>query len=143
MTTEQLSQLLFKKSYPYTQRFGQNPQMYKKFGLKGHNGIDYGVPMKTPVYAVANGYVLWAKKNGAYGNEVRLTHSGGGQTNYGHLKNFKVKNGQKVIKSQLLGYSNNTGNSTGPHLHFGYRKHGWNENNGYGGWVDPLKTLRV
>lgn len=121
-----------------TQVFGANRWAYLKYGLLGHDGTDFAVPTGTGINAVLDGYVLWAKWNGAYGNEVRLAHSGGSQTCYAHLKSFSVKAGQTVKGGQRIGISDNTGNSSGPHLHFGFRPPHFNQNNGYKGWVNPL-----
>ncbi|MCC6499922.1 MAG: peptidoglycan DD-metalloendopeptidase family protein [Anaerolineales bacterium] len=125
---------------PITQLFGENPDFYKKWGFPGHNGIDYGIPNGTPVNAAAAGTVaLVGFENGGYGNYVKLSHTDGGKTYYtyyAHLANATVAAGQKVKAGAMIGHSNNTGASTGPHLHFGLKIDG--ENPLYKGYVDPM-----
>jgi Peptidase family M23 len=125
---------------PITQLFGENPDVYKKWGFPGHNGIDYGIPNGTPITAAAGGTVnLVGFENGGYGNYIKLSHVDGSKTYftyYAHLASAAVTAGQKVKAGTLIGYSNNTGASTGPHLHFGLKIDG--ENPPYKGYVDPL-----
>ncbi len=134
-----------------TQRFGENPKIYAQFGMKGHNGIDYRTRfIDSPlghryVTAAATGKVIEARDEGSkgYGKYIRLEHPDGSQTVYGHLWKFYVSIGQQIAVGQRIALSDNTGFSTGPHLHFGYRPQGWqkNLNNGYSGYVDPLPFL--
>lgn len=125
---------------PITQQFGENPQLYKKWGFPGHNGVDYGIPNGTPISAAAAGTVAVVSfENGGYGNFVRLSHKDGSKvyyTYYAHLASAAVSAGQKVRAGDVIGYSNNTGASTGPHLHFGLKIDG--ENPTYKGYVDPM-----
>lgn len=124
--------------YPITQHFGENPQAYARFGLAGHNGVDYGCPTGTPVLAAFDGVVERAQGDPTgYGLHVKLKHAGGLWTIYGHFSMLYVTTGQVVRAGEVLGLSGNTGNSTGPHLHFEIRVAG-QERNGYGGAVDPL-----
>lgn len=100
---------------------------------KLHRGTDLRAAVGTPVYAAEDGTVDWVQTrdgrsisgNQSYGNLVRIRHAdyNGGklQTLYAHLKESKVKYGQTVKEGELIGYSGNTGNSTGPHLHFEVR----------------------
>lgn len=132
--------LIVPVSGPITQLFGENPQTYKKWGFPGHNGIDYGIPNGTPVGAAAAGTVaLVSFENGGYGNYVKLSHKDGAKvlnTYYAHLASAAVSAGQKVKAGDVIGYSNNTGASTGPHLHFGLKIDG--QNPAYKGYVDPM-----
>lgn len=125
---------------PVTQLFGENPDFYKKWGFPGHNGIDYGIPNGTPVLAAASGTVAMVGfENGGYGNFVKLSHADGSKTYhtyYAHLSSAAVTAGQKVKVGTVIGSSNNTGASTGPHLHFGLRIDG--ENPPFKGYVDPM-----
>ncbi|NWG06118.1 MAG: peptidoglycan DD-metalloendopeptidase family protein [Chloroflexi bacterium] len=125
---------------PITQLFGENPQIYKKWGFPGHNGVDYGIANGTPVGAAAAGFVAAVSfENGGYGNYVKLSHKDGAKTfytYYAHLASAAVSPGQKVKAGDTVGFSNNTGASTGPHLHFGLRIDG--ENPSYKGYVDPM-----
>ena len=96
--------------------------MYYSSG-RYHGALDYGVPVGTEVYAAAEGVVLAANwSNGGLGNYVCIQHSGGLRTYYGHGNGtFYVKPGDVVKKGQLIMLSGNTGNSSGPHLHFEVR----------------------
>ena len=101
-----------------------------------HRAIDLRAAVGTPVYAAEDGTVDWVQTwdgrstsgNQSYGNLVRIRHADyhGGklQTLYAHLQRVTVKNGQAVREGELIGYSGNTGNSTGPHLHFEVRLSG-------------------
>ncbi len=129
---------------PITQLFGENPDVYRKWGFPGHNGIDYGVPNGTPVKAAAAGVVAAvAFENGGFGNYVKLSHKDGSveyYTYYAHLATTMVVAGQKVKAGTMLGTSNNTGASTGPHLHFGLKIPG--KNPAYKDYVDPMPYLK-
>ena len=117
-----------------------------------HRAIDLRAAVGTPVYAADGGTVDWAQAwdghstdgNQSYGNLVRIRHSdyNGGklQTLYAHLKERKVEYGQTVKEGELIGYSGNTGNSKGPHLHFEVRLNGtrYNPLN----WVDSDFTVK-
>ena len=100
---------------------------------KLHRAIDLRAAVGTPVYAAEDGTVDWVQAwdghstsgDQSYGNLVRIRHAdyNGGklQTLYAHLQRVTVKNGQAVREGEVIGYSGNTGNSTGPHLHFEVR----------------------
>lgn len=93
-------------------------------GLHGYNGVDYGLPVGSSLFASAAGTVIVSKNsgwNGGYGNYVVIEHPNKTQTVYGHMSSVSVSVGQKVTQGQLIGYSGNTGRSTGPHLHFEVR----------------------
>ncbi len=93
-------------------------------GLHGYNAVDIGVPVGTPVIAAAAGEVILAKPlawNGGYGSYVAIRHSNGTQTLYAHLSQVSVEAGQTVEQGELVGYSGNSGKSSGPHLHFEVR----------------------
>jgi LysM repeat protein len=97
---------------------------HKTQGLHGYNGVDYGMPVGTSLYAAAGGTVIISKNsgwNGGYGDYVVIQHPNNTQTVYGHMDSTVVLVGQAVTKGQLIGYSGNTGKSTGPHLHFEIR----------------------
>lgn len=119
---------------PVSQKFGENPDWYKRFGLAGHNGLDLAVPVGTPVLAAAAGTVI---KTGfeadGYGNYVKTAHDGNYASIYAHLSEIWVKNGQVVEAGQQIGLSGSTGFSTGPHLHFEIRR----DNQA----IDPLPFL--
>lgn len=131
--------LPFNGSYPTTQGFGEHPAAYAKFGLNGHNGIDYGLPTGTVVVAAISGTVVVGTDPSGFGNYVKVV-TPSLETIYAHLQRATAANGQRVTEGQQIGISNNTGNSTGPHLHFGVRPLP-SQNNGYGGYVDPNNYL--
>lgn len=96
----------------------------KTQGLHGYNAVDYASPIGNRLYAAAAGEVIIAKTtgwNGGYAKYIVISHSNGSQTVYGHLNDVYVVPGQKVAQGQLIGETGNTGNSTGPHLHFEIR----------------------
>lgn len=96
----------------------------KTQGIHGHNAVDIGTPVGTPILAAADGTVAVARDsgyNGGYGDMIIINHPNGTQTVYGHLSKVSVKTGQRVVKGEQIGSSGNTGRSTGPHLHFEIR----------------------
>lgn len=102
-----------------TQRFGENPEWYPL--TKGHNGVDWGIPEGTLIYAAASGLVTVAGPDTTgYGTHIRI-QSKDCLCIYGHLSQLAVKRDDQVTAGQVIGYSGNTGNSTGPHLHFEVR----------------------
>ncbi|MEU6864816.1 M23 family metallopeptidase [Streptomyces sp. NPDC046876] len=108
-----------------------------------HSGQDFACPVGTPVKAVHDGVVVKAGPNGAgdgpaYGNAIVIKHADNTYSQYAHLSKIKVSIGQKVDKGALIGLSGNTGNSTGPHLHFEIRT-----TPNYGSAVNPVTFLRA
>jgi murein DD-endopeptidase MepM/ murein hydrolase activator NlpD len=97
----------------------------KTQGLHGHNAIDFGAPVGTTVVAALDGVVTLTRGgdtwNGGYGNYIVLKHEDGVQTLYAHLSQILVDADQTVTQGQVIGKSGNTGDSTGPHLHFEVR----------------------
>ncbi|OHA85750.1 MAG: hypothetical protein A2408_01625 [Candidatus Yonathbacteria bacterium RIFOXYC1_FULL_52_10] len=108
-----------------TQYFG-NTEFAKSgaYNGSGHNGIDLGVAVGTKVMASAAGVVTGAGDTdkvcpgASYGKWVLVKHENGLSTLYAHLSLIKVSEGESVPAGGLVGYSGNTGYSTGPHLHF-------------------------
>lgn len=87
-----------------------------------HTGVDFVASIGTPVYATADGVVNSAGySTGGYGNLVKIEHALGFMTYYAHLNKVVVQKGTFVRRGQLIAYSGNTGNSTGPHLHYEIR----------------------
>lgn len=88
-----------------------------------HTGIDLRAKLDTPVYATADGIVEVSRKNSqiGYGKLLILNHVLGFKTLYAHLNKINIKAGQFVKKGQLVGYTGNTGYSSGPHLHYEVR----------------------
>ncbi|MET3900963.1 murein DD-endopeptidase MepM/ murein hydrolase activator NlpD [Devosia sp. UYZn731] len=114
-----------------TSTFG--PRMHPIFHeVRVHTGVDWAAPAGTAVMAAYDGVVISAGNAGGYGNLLRLSHAGGRETRYAHLKAFAdgIAPGVQVTAGQLVGFVGTTGNSTGPHLHFELRL--------AGAPVDPL-----
>lgn len=104
-----------------TQRFGENPQTYARWGYPGHNGVDWGAVTGTEVRAAHDGVVSKvAYEVGGYGRYMVVMHSGGWMTYYAHLDRVANTNGN-VKQGDVIAYSDNTGWSSGPHLHFSLR----------------------
>lgn len=127
--------------YPISQLFGENPDMYKKFGLKGHDGLDIACPTGTPVIAPHDGTVIEASFDAfGYGNYVKIQNDKEGST-LAHLQSITVKVGFQVKEGDVIGISNNTGNSTGSHLHWGYFRIPRDRLNGYDGYTDQKPMM--
>ena len=109
----------FTRTYPITQSFGE-----RFTDQSGHKGIDYALPLGTPVLAAADGYVSQTETSlEGYGNHIVMAHGEEIETLYAHLSVLKVTTGQAVQQGEEIGLSGNSGNSTGPHLHFELRLH--------------------
>lgn len=85
---------------------------------RGHHGVDIALRTGEPIYAAFGGTVRIASRMGGYGNCVVIRHSNGLETLYGHLSKIHVHANQQVEAGEVIGLGGNTGNSTGPHLHF-------------------------
>ena len=114
-----------------TQPFAANPDYYGQFCnpycLPGHEGIDIRAPEGTPIYAVADGEVYMVQTDPStsnYGVQVRLQHIDGYKSIYAHLSAVNVKDAQPVSAGAIIGWSGNTGNSFGAHLHLTLKRHG-------------------
>ena len=83
-----------------------------------HHGLDLISAPNTPIRAPAPGIVVFAGRNGGYGNMVEIDHGRSLRTRYAHLRTIKVKAGEKVDFQQKLGTLGNSGRSTGAHLHY-------------------------
>ncbi|MBI3959295.1 MAG: peptidoglycan DD-metalloendopeptidase family protein [Chloroflexi bacterium] len=92
----------------------------------GHRAIDVGAWTGTAITAADSGYVIATSAgwNNGYGTMVMIDHGGGYVTLYGHMNSIFVRQGESVAKGQQIGTVGNTGNSTGPHLHFEVRYQG-------------------
>lgn len=126
------------RGYSLTAGFNQAGGMWKS----AHSGQDFAVPSGTSVVAVHAGTVVKAGAGGAgdgaaYGNAVVIRHAGGTYSQYAHLSRIDVRVGQAVATGQRIGLSGNTGNSSGPHLHFEVRT-----TPHYGSAVNPVAYLR-
>ena len=144
------------KNHRINQNFGENANtFYASLGMKGHNGIDIFAPMGTIVRAAHDGTVEYAGGEQKEGIGVTMVtdkeyeYSGGTalfKSVYWHLLSVAVKYKQKVRVGDVIGYADNTGKSTGSHLHFGLKActrqgdfvlENLNHENGYFGAIDP------
>jgi hypothetical protein len=90
--------------------------------FRSHSGIDLAMPEGTTLRSVANGVVDKVfDGSGAIGKGLSVKMPDGTRTIYGHMNEVKAHVGEKVHAGEVLGLSGNTGNSTGPHLHFGMK----------------------
>lgn len=130
-----------------TQPFGGNFDIYKRFGLKGHQGTDYRTRfMDSPlgkryVSACADGVVKevrWDVRG--YGVHIRIEHENG-LSIYGHLTKPYVQKGDIVKAQQIIGLTGNTGFSSGAHLHFEFRPYPLKSKNGFAGAVDTKDLM--
>lgn len=89
-----------------------------------HYGVDYGASEGTPIFVMEDGIVIESRlstaANGGYGEYVKVKHSNGDVSTYAHMISGSrvVKKGEKVVEGQMLGKVGETGNTTGPHLHW-------------------------
>jgi murein DD-endopeptidase MepM/ murein hydrolase activator NlpD len=99
-----------------------------------HHGVDYAAPKGTPVYAIADGTVIFKGWGGGGGNTLKIKHPRNLTSGYLHLSGFAkgIATGVRVSQGQLIGYVGSTGTSTGPHLDFRLWKGGTP--------IDPLKA---
>lgn len=142
--------------YRITQWFGERPEVYKQFGLKGHNGIDF-----APKVSGTKGVIVYAPHDGlcylrsdgpkkGYGIYVEIEDIDDSRRSVlAHLEKYLVRNLQDVRMGDPIGIMGNTGFSSGLHLHWGYKplKKGTSTpaeyNNGYKGAVDIVKFVTI
>jgi len=142
-----------------TQFFGENPRLYARFEINGHNGIDIVRPHGELMYAIEDGEVVECKDTPyGYGRHIRIvgdqmTEKGYREWTYGHCSKILVKQGDKVLAGQAVACMGNTGfvvsGSTpfwqnnpyaGTHLHLGLR---YFKKPKKGGWSYPGSTLKL
>jgi murein DD-endopeptidase MepM/ murein hydrolase activator NlpD len=116
-----------------TSRFGNRRHPVLQY-TRAHQGVDYGAPEGTPVWAVGDGLVAQAGPNGGCGKSVTLRHRNGYESVYCHLSRVAVAAGARVSQKQVIGAVGRTGLATGPHLHYAVRRGG--------AFVNPL-SLKV
>jgi len=122
-----------KAPVPYvnlTSRFGSRRHPLLGY-VRAHQGVDYGAPEGTPVWAVGDGVVTLAGWNGGCGLMVQVRHRNGFDSVYCHLSRVNVATGARVAQRQVVGRVGSTGLSTGPHLHYAIRQGG--------SYVNPLR----
>lgn len=91
---------------------------------KFHSGLDLSAPRGTPIYAAAGGTIVHCGYQSGYGKIVEIRHTGTMRTRYAHLQHIKVKPGQAIDASTVIGTVGATGRATGPHLHYEIIKNG-------------------
>ena len=138
-----------------TQYFGMNPQIYSQFGMKGHNGLDYRAKIGTPIFSSIDGRIK-VKDSGkeGYGLHVKIRNPHKAcEVVIGHCSKVLVTDGQRVSMGDKIALSGNSGFSSGPHIHEGFRllKVGdykeifkWevlNYDNGFKGYIDHLEFI--
>jgi murein DD-endopeptidase MepM/ murein hydrolase activator NlpD len=134
--------------YNLSQKFGENPSIYKKWGYKGHFGIDILAPHGTPVLACDAGKVTRAGYTAGNGNFIEIEHDWG-KSLYLHFKNEPInKLGAKIKKGEEIGKVGNTGYVipaptpknplAGTHLHFSIKRND-TPNPDYKDYIDPIK----
>lgn len=107
--------------------------------VRPHRGVDLGMPPGTPLYAAADGIAHTGVQDHGAGHFIALDHGGAVGTKYMHLSRVAVHEGAAVQRGDLIGYSGNTGRSTGPHLHFEV----WRDGQAVDPQRDPLTHLGV
>lgn len=120
------------KPYTLTAGFGNSGDRWSA----KHSGQDFGVPTGTPVKSVHKGTVVEAGDGGSYGNNIVIKHPNGKFSQYAHLSKFEVGVGDHVKTGGEIAKSGNTGNTSGPHLHFEIRTTAE-----YGSGFDPMPFL--
>jgi murein DD-endopeptidase MepM/ murein hydrolase activator NlpD len=93
-----------------------------------HYGQDITVNNGIPIYAPADGTIKVARYMGGFGKSIKIDHGFGYTTFYAHLSKFNTKRNQKIKRGDIIGYSGNTGRSTGPHLHYEVHYYGKPQN---------------
>ena len=109
---------------PVVSPFGWRVNPLGGNGAEFHDGIDIAVPPGTPVCAPAAGVVTYAGWYAGYGEYVQIDHGYGIETFYGHNSKILLHLGEHVVRGQEISLSGDTGNSTGPHVHFGLHYRG-------------------
>lgn len=130
-----------------TQGFGQNPQIYGQFGYAGHNGIDFGVPEGTTIYAPHDGVVkITDDGDKNYGLYVVIDDPRR-RSILGHLSEVLVPDGHRISQGDPVAKSGCTGFCTAAHLHWTFKimENGKvaNKSNGYDGAIDVTELTRL
>lgn len=104
-------------SHRFTSGFGMRSDP-KTGGRRAHEGIDLAAPRGTKIEATGEGTVVFAGRQGGYGNLIRIRHAFGFETRYAHLNKIHVKTGDRIARGDHIGDMGTTGRSTGVHLHY-------------------------
>uniref|UniRef100_UPI0025FD6471 peptidoglycan DD-metalloendopeptidase family protein n=1 Tax=uncultured Thiodictyon sp. TaxID=1846217 RepID=UPI0025FD6471 len=124
--------------YPITSGFSEHRVNPVSGQVRPHRGVDLAMPEGTPVYAAADGIARTGVQEHGAGNYISMDHGGDAGTRYMHLSRVAVQEGQAVHRGDVIGYSGDTGGSTGPHLHFEV----WRNGEAVDPMQDPLTHLR-
>jgi murein DD-endopeptidase MepM/ murein hydrolase activator NlpD len=117
--------------YPVTSAFSEQRVSPVTGQVRPHRGVDLAMPQGTPIHAAADGIARTGMQAHGAGNYIAVDHGGDVGTRYLHLSRVAVQEGQSVQRGDVIGYSGNTGGSTGPHLHFEVWRNG--------AAVDPMR----
>lgn len=142
-----------KKVY-VTQEFGANPAWYKKFNLKGHNGIDLRAFLpngdrctkagESEVLAPHAGKIIEnAYDAGGYGYYVKIENDNEGTVLAHFAAAARAKVGTTVAAGEVIAYAGSTGNSTGLHVHWGYYRCPRQRQNGYNGFINQMGLVQA
>ena len=124
--------------YPVTSGFSEHRVNPVSGQVRPHRGVDLAMPEGTPIYAAADGIARTGVQEHGAGNYISVDHGGDAGTRYMHLSRVAVHEGQAVQRGDVIGYSGDTGGSTGPHLHFEV----WRNGEAVDPMRDPLTQLR-
>jgi murein DD-endopeptidase MepM/ murein hydrolase activator NlpD len=105
---------------PITSHYGNRADPFNG-DAEMHMGLDISAIYNSPIHAPADGVVIFADRKAAYGNLIVVDHGNGLTTRYGHLSHMLVQIGQKVKRSEVIGWVGTTGRTTAPHLHYEVR----------------------
>ena len=134
-----MPRLPFDGSFAVSQKFGEEHPRYSRWGLAGHNGRDYALPSDVTILAPVDGEIWEVESDPAgYGYYIKIRTTVGEDWLLGHLRLWGLpRPGEWVAEGQPLGWSDDTGESTGPHLHLAYRRDWWQRGWPYNGYADP------
>ena len=121
-----------------SQKFWERPAYYKQFWLKFHDWIDIACPIWTPIFASFDWIIeVWNQFKKGYWIFIELTEEWENrrQCLYAHLSKILFSNWAKIKAWEIIGYTGNTGNSTGWHLHYSFRRLDKNWIINYNNWV--------
>lgn len=94
--------------------------------IRAHKGTDYAAAIGTPIRSTGDGKVIFAGRQGGYGNLIVIQHGQGFETRYGHMNSFAkgISTGSRVSQGQVIGSVGKTGLASGPHLHYEFHVNG-------------------
>lgn len=136
---------IFNKKINISQKFWENPEIYKRFNLSWHNWIDFAAPEWTPVFSPINGKIYFTDYQPTWYWKYIKIRNEENEVIFWHLSQIWVEVWDEIKKWDFLWYTWNTGFSTWPHLHFWIREiENWvikNYDNWYFWYIDPEKIF--